>query len=155
MKTRVTRANKKTKGMHSLWVILLTLVSFGESGRTWYQVLDQHLRWPEDQQHCKVLVQQFDSMNPLEALKCIINHSKVRKIPTLKTGMVHCTRLIAGFKPERWDEMVEKLQLEIIHCIVDRILTHELAGDFTSEEEEEETFAGHNVLVWKRKREDL
>jgi hypothetical protein len=138
--------------MHTLWILLLTLVSYSEA-RKWYEVIDQHLTWPEEQQHCKALIRQFDDIRPLEALKCIMNHSKVRKVPTLNNGMAHCTRLIARFKPERWVDMVlEGVQSELIHCIVDRILTHELSNDFTSEEE---TFAGQNAVVWKAKRKDL
>lgn len=125
-------------------ILFLISVTFA---REWPEVLDQHLTWSEEQQYCKALMRQFDSQQPLEALKCLMNHPRVKEEPKLETGMIHCTKLIARFKPEYWATMNHEFQSELIHCIVGRILTHELSHDFTSSQG---TFGGHNAIIWRK-----
>lgn len=126
-----------------LWCFFFCLLT-SVNGRTWYEVMDEHLKWPENQKHCKLLVQEWDAKNPEEALRCIFGHTLVSTVPTLDTGNIRCEYLIAALKPEDWKYLNEEYKSEIVHCIIDRILTHALSDTFTSE-----NFEGG--VVWKRK----
>lgn len=133
--------------MHSLLALLL-VVSFAE-GKKWYDILDEHLQWPEEKQHCKELLQHFDTHKSLEAWECLLNHPNVARESTLKTGEVDCDALIKVFKPENWQKMADGKKTRVAHCIVDRVLTHELSTTFTSQEGQE----GQPSVVWTRRKD--
>jgi len=110
--------------------------------------------------YCRQLMQSFDLLQEtqkqpnkrlwrslsedqqLNVMRCLMWHPLVRQKPVLETQLSHCDQMIVDVgsgadidSPEFtrwWGGASQQIRGELVQCLYDRLLTHDLASHFTS-----------------------